>query len=286
MIIVIVGPTGVGKTKLSIELAKYYKASIINADAVQIYKDLNIGSAKVTEAEKEGIKHYLLDIKNLDEEYSVCDYQRDARRIINDNLNQNIIFCGGTGLYISAALMDYRFYEDDLNLTYDEYSNEELYELVLKKDNNSKIDKNNRIRMIRFLNKKNIELVEPKLLYKNVIFIGLTTSRDKLYEVINKRVDKMFNDGLIDEVRRLYNKNKNSKILNRAIGYKEVIKYLEQEIDLEEAKELIKKNSRHYAKRQYTWFNNKMNIKWFNVNYDNFLETINEIKRYINGCNK
>ena len=286
MIIVIVGPTGVGKTKLSIELAKYYKASIINADAVQIYKDLNIGSAKVTEAEKEGIKHYLLDIKNLDEEYSVCDYQRDARRIINDNLNQNIIFCGGTGLYISAALMDYRFYEDDLNLTYDEYSNEELYELVLKKDNNSKIDKNNRIRMIRFLNKKNIELVEPKLLYKNVIFIGLTTSRDKLYEVINKRVDKMFDDGLIDEVRRLYNKNKNSKILNRAIGYKEVIKYLKQEISLEEAKELIKKNSRHYAKRQYTWFNNKMNIKWFNVNYDNFLETINEIKRYLNGCNK
>lgn len=286
MIIVIVGPTGVGKTKLSIELAKYYNASIINADAVQIYKGLDIGSAKITEDEKEGIKHYLLDIKDINEEYSVCDYQRDARRIINDNLNQNIIFCGGTGLYISAALMDYRFYEDDLNLTYDEYSNEELYELVLKKDNNSKIDKNNRIRMIRFLNKKNIELVEPKLLYKNVIFIGLTTSRDKLYEVINKRVDKMFDDGLIDEVRRLYNKNKNSKILNRAIGYKEVIKYLKQEISLEEAKELIKKNSRHYAKRQYTWFNNKMNIKWFNVNYDNFLETINEIKRYLNGCNK
>ena len=286
MIIVIVGPTGVGKTKLSIELAKYYKASIINADAVQIYKGLDIGSAKITEDEKEGIKHYLLDIKNLDEEYSVCDYQRDARRIINDNLNQNIIFCGGTGLYISAALMDYRFYEDDLNLTYDEYSNEELYELVLKKDNNSIIDKKNRIRMIRFLNKKNIELVEPKLLYKNVIFIGLTTSRDKLYEVINKRVDKMFNDGLIDEVKKLYKDNKDSKILNRAIGYKEVIKYLKQEISLEETKELIKKNSRHYAKRQYTWFNNKMDIKWFNVNYDNFLETINEIKRYINGCNK
>ena len=286
MIIVIVGPTGVGKTKLSIELAKYYNASIINADAVQIYKGLDIGSAKITEDEKEGIKHYLLDIKDINEEYSVCDYQKDARKILDSNLDKNIIFCGGTGLYISAALMDYRFYEDDLNLTYDEYSNEELYELVLKKDNNSKIDKNNRIRMIRFLNKKNIELVEPKLLYKNVIFIGLTTSRDKLYEVINKRVDKMFDDGLIDEVRRLYNKNKNSKILNRAIGYKEVIKYLEQEIDLEEAKELIKKNSRHYAKRQYTWFNNKMNIKWFNVNYDNFLETINEIKRYINGCNK
>ena len=286
MIIVIVGPTGVGKTKLSIELAKYYNASIINADAVQIYKGLDIGSAKITEDEKEGIKHYLLDIKDINEEYSVCDYQKDARKILDSNLDKNIIFCGGTGLYISAALMDYRFYEDENNLTYDEYSNEELYELVLKKDKNSKIDKNNRVRIIRFLNKKNIDLVKPILLYKNVIFIGLTTNREKLYEVINKRVDKMFDDGLIDEVRRLYNKNKNSKILNRAIGYKEVIKYLEQEIDLEEAKELIKKNSRHYAKRQYTWFNNKMNIKWFNVNYDNFLETINEIKRYINGCNK
>ena len=286
MIIVIVGPTGVGKTKLSIELAKYYNASIINADAVQIYKGLDIGSAKITEDEKEGIKHYLLDIKDINEEYSVCDYQKDARKILDSNLDKNIIFCGGTGLYISAALMDYRFYEDENNLTYDEYSNEELYELVLKKDKNSKIDKNNRVRIIRFLNKKNIDLVKPILLYKNVIFIGLTTNREKLYEVINKRVDKMFDDGLIDEVRRLYNKNKNSKILNRAIGYKEVIKYLKQEISLEEAKELIKKNSRHYAKRQYTWFNNKMNIKWFNVNYDNFLETINEIKRYLNGCNK
>ena len=286
MIIVIVGPTGVGKTKLSIELAKYYKASIINADAVQIYKGLDIGSAKITEDEKEGIKHYLLDIKNINEEYSVCEYQKDARDIIDNNLDRNIIFCGGTGLYISAALMDYRFYEDEDNLTYDEYSNEELYELVLKKDRFSKIDKNNRVRMIRFLNKKNINLVEPKLLYKNVIFIGLTTNREKLYDVINKRVDKMFTNGLIDEVKKLYKDNKNSKILNRAIGYKEVIKYLENEINLEEAKELIKKNSRHYAKRQYTWFNNKMDIKWFDVNYENFDETIILVKEYIDSCNK
>ena len=286
MIIVIVGPTGVGKTKLSIELAKYYNASIINADAVQIYKGLDIGSAKITEDEKEGIKHYLLDIKDINEEYNVCDYQKDARKILDSNLDKNIIFCGGTGLYISAALMDYRFYEDENNLTYDEYSNEELYELVLKKDKNSKIDKNNRVRIIRFLNKKNIDLVKPILLYKNVIFIGLTTNREKLYEVINKRVDKMFNDGLIDEVKKLYKDNKDSKILSRAIGYKEVIKYLKQEISLEEAKELIKKNSRHYAKRQYTWFNNKMDIKWFNVNYENFAETIFLVKEYIDSCNK
>ncbi len=281
MIIVIVGPTGVGKTKLSIELAKYYNASIINSDAVQIYKGLDIGSAKITEDEKEGIKHYLLDIKDINEEYSVCDYQKDARKILDSNLDKNIIFCGGTGLYISAALMDYRFYEDENNLTYDEYSNEELYELVLKKDKNSKIDKNNRVRIIRFLNKKNIDLVKPILLYKNVIFIGLTTNREKLYEVINKRVDKMFDDGLIDEVKKIYKDNKDSKILSRAIGYKEVIKYLKQEISLEEAKELI-----HYAKRQYTWFNNKMDIKWFNVNYENFAETIFLVKEYIDSCNK
>ena len=285
MIVVIVGPTGVGKTKMSIELAKYLDAPVINADAVQIYKGLDIGSAKVTEDEKEGIKHYLIDIKNIDEEYSVCEYQKDVRKILDEYKNKNVIICGGTGLYISAALMDYRFYEDENNETYEEYSNEQLYEMVLKKDKNCNIDKNNRIRMIRFLNKKITNPVEAKLLYPNTLFIGLTTSREKLYERINARVDKMFNDGLVLEVKNLYNKDKNSKILNRAIGYKEVISYLNKEISEEEAKELIKKNSRHYAKRQYTWFNNKMNIKWFLVDFDNFNKTINEVKRFIDGCN-
>ena len=286
MIIVIVGPTGVGKTKMSIELAKYLDAPVINADAVQIYKGLDIGSAKVTEDEKEGIKHYLIDIKDIDEEYSVCDYQRDVRRILDKYKNKNIIICGGTGLYISAALMDYRFYEDESDKTYDEFSNEELYEMVLKKDKTSKIDKNNRVRMIRFLNKKVTETVEPKLLYPNTLFIGLTTSRDKLYARINDRVDKMFSDGLVNEVKQLYNKNKNSKILNRAIGYKEVISYLNKEISLDEARDLIKKNSRHYAKRQYTWFNNKMNVSWFDVDFTDFSKTIEKVKNYIDGCNK
>ena len=286
MIVVIVGPTGVGKTKMSIELAKYLDAPVINADAVQIYKGLDIGSAKVTEDEKEGIKHYLIDIKDIDEEYSVCDYQRDVRRILDKYKNKNIIICGGTGLYISAALMDYRFYEDESDKTYDEFSNEELYEMVLKKDKTSKIDKNNRVRMIRFLNKKVTETVEPKLLYPNTLFIGLTTSRDKLYARINDRVDKMFSDGLVNEVKQLYNKNKNSKILNRAIGYKEVISYLNKEISLDEARDLIKKNSRHYAKRQYTWFNNKMNVSWFDVDFTDFSKTIEKVKNYIDGCNK
>ena len=281
MIIAIVGPTGVGKTKLSVELAKYYKGIIINADAVQVYKGLNIGSAKVSEDEKENIPHLLFDIKNPDEDYTVKDYQTDARKILEKYQNQNVIFCGGTGLYLSAALMDYRFYEDEENKNYDTLSNEELYQKVLDKYPDTKIDKNNKVRLIRALNKKKMPTVEPKLLYKNVIIIGLTTQRDKLYDIINNRVDDMFNKGLVKEVENLYRCYPNSRVLKNAIGYKEVIKYLNNEYSLEEAKELIKKNSRHYAKRQYTWFNNKMNVVWFNVNYENFVETINEVKKYI-----
>ena len=285
MIVVIVGPTGVGKTKMSIELAKYLDAPVINADAVQVYKGLDIGSAKITKREMAGVKHYLLDIKNIDEEYNVLEYQKDIREILKQYKNKNVIICGGTGLYINAALMDYRFYEDESNETYEDYSNEELYELVLKKDKDSKIDKNNRVRMIRFLNKKVVDMVEPKLLFPDTIFIGLTTNRNTLYDRINKRVDKMFADGLVAEVKALYAKNSNSKILNRAIGYKEIIAYLNGNITAEDAKELIKKNSRHYAKRQYTWFKNKMHVKWFDVNFQKFEETINNVKLYIDSCN-
>lgn len=281
MILAIVGPTGVGKTKLSVELAKCYNGIVINCDAVQIYKGLDIGSAKVTEEEKEGIPHLLFDIKRPDEDYTVKDYQTDARNLIQKYKNQNIIFCGGTGLYLSAALMDYRFYEDEDNKNYDDLSNEELYVLAKKKNPDLKVDSNNRIRLIRALNKKNVPVVEPKMLYDNVIIIGLTTQRDRLYDIINSRVDTMFTKGLITEVKALHEKYPNSRVLKSAIGYKEVIDYLAGKPTLEETKELIKKNSRHYAKRQYTWFNNKMNVTWFNVNYDNFNETINNVKKYI-----
>ena len=286
MIIAVVGPTGVGKTKMSIELAKKYNAAIVNCDAVQVYKFLNIGSAKVCEDEKEGIKHYLLDIKNPDDDYTVKNYQIDARKIIENNKDKNLIFCGGTGLYLCAALMDYRFYEDESCENYDNLDNEELYELALKKDKSCPIDRNNRVRLIRFLNKKNIEVVEPKLLYENVLFIGLTTDRENLYKIINKRVDLMFENGLLEEVKNLYKKYPNSRVLKSAIGYKEVIKYINNEITLEECIEEIKKLSRHYAKRQYTWFNNKMNIKWFDVDYNNFENTISNVKKYINNCIK
>lgn len=281
MIVAIVGPTGVGKTKMSVELAKRYNAIIINADAVQVYKGLNIGSAKATEEEKDGVKHFLLDFKEPSENYTVSDYQKDAREIIAKYKDRNIIFCGGTGLYLCAALMDYRFYEDISNETYDDLTNAELYELALKKDKNVKIAKNNRVRLIRFLNKNPKEVVEPKLMYDNVFFVGLTTNRDNLYDIINNRVDKMFAMGLVDEVANLVKKYPNSRVLNSAIGYKEVISYLRGEYTLEETKELIKKNSRHYAKRQYTWFNNKMDVKWFLVNYAEFDKTIDMVKKYI-----
>ena len=281
MIVAIVGPTGVGKTKMSVELAKRYNAIIINADAVQVYKELNIGSAKATEEEKDGVKHFLLDFKEPSENYTVSDYQKDAREIIAKYKDRNIIFCGGTGLYLCAALMDYRFYEDISNETYDDLTNAELYELALKKDKNVKIAKNNRVRLIRFLNKNPKEVVEPKLMYDNVFFVGLTTNRDNLYDIINNRVDKMFVMGLVDEVANLVKKYPNSRVLNSAIGYKEVISYLRGEYTLEETKELIKKNSRHYAKRQYTWFNNKMDVKWFLVNYAEFDKTIDMVKKYI-----
>ena len=283
MKIFIMGPTGGGKTKLSVELAKLYDAYIINCDAVQVYKGLDIGSAKVTEEEKCGIKHFLFDIKNPDEEYSVKDYQTDLRNLFDKYSKKNLIIVGGTGLYATAGAYDYRF-NDEEKKDYSNYSLEELYKLAKEKDINCNIDKNNRIRLERFLQKDLTSLVEPTLLYNDAIFIGLTTSRENLYKIINKRVDKMIDNGLVQEVKNLYTNYPKSKILKRAIGYKEIIDYLENKITLEEAVDEIKKNSRHYAKRQYTWFNNKMDIKWFEVNFNYFNETIDNVKDYLNSC--
>ena len=272
MKIFIMGPTGVGKTKLSVELAKIYDAYIINCDAVQVYKGLDIGSAKVTEEEKCGIKHFLFGIKNPDEEYSVKDYQTDLRNLFDKYSKKNLIIVGGTGLYATAGAYDYRF-NDEEKKDYSNYSLEELYKLAKEKDINCNIDKNNRIRLERFLQKDLTSLVEPTLLYNDAIFIGLTTSRENLYKIINIRVDKMIDNGLVQEVKNLYTNYPKSKILKRAIGYKEIIDYLDNKITLEEAVDEIKKNSRHYAKRQYTWFNNKMDIKWFEVNFNYFNAT-------------
>ncbi len=281
MILCIVGPTGVGKTKLSIELAKKYNAIIINADAMQIYKELNIGTAKITEEEKENIPHYLLSISDLETNYTVYHYQKDARKLLEQFKNRNIIFVGGTGLYLKAALYSYVFEEEtDNSEDYSNLTNEELYKLALKKSPTMNIHPNNRVRLIRFLNKKDINIAPCKPLY-NAIYIGLTAPRDELYNRINKRVDIMFQEGLLEEAKNLYSKNIKSKALNTAIGYKELFQYFNSQITLEEAQELIKKRSRNYAKRQYSWFNNQMEVKWFNVDFNNFNKTINEVQDYL-----
>ena len=281
MIICVVGPTGVGKTKMSVALAKKYNAIIVNCDATQVYKELDIGSAKATKEEQEGIKHYLLDFKNLNESYTVYEYQKDARKIIENNKDKNIIFVGGTGLYLKAALYDYRFTEEDGNhIDYKDKTNEELYNIALKKDPNMKIHINNRQRLIRFINKQNVDKVEPRPLYKHII-IGLTTPRENLYRIINNRVDDMIKKGLIAEVKKFYDQGIKTKPLLSSIGYKELYKYFNKEITLEEAIELIKKNSRHYAKRQYTFFNNQLDVNWFDVNYENFNETIEKVVKFI-----
>ena len=191
MIIVITGPTAVGKTKMSIELAKKYNAEIINSDSVQVYKKMDIASAKVTEEEKEGIPHHLLDIKEYNEDYTVYDYQKDARNMIDklQKENKNIIMVGGTGLYIKAALYDYRFNKEESNKTYENLTNEELYKRIMKLNPNSKVDKNNNRRLVRELinleNNSENDLGD-NLLYKDVYFIGLTTKRDVLYDRIKE----------------------------------------------------------------------------------------------------
>ncbi|MBE6158915.1 MAG: tRNA (adenosine(37)-N6)-dimethylallyltransferase MiaA [Firmicutes bacterium] len=283
MIISIVGPTGVGKTKLSVELAKKYNAIVVNNDAMQVYKGMDIGTAKPTKEEMDGVTHCLFDFVDSKTNYTVYDYQKDARKLLEDNKDKNIVLVGGTGLYLKALLYDYNFEEETKEVnTYDDLSNEELYELALKKDKNMDIHINNRKRLVRFLNKENESNNNgDKLLYDNVIFIGLTTDRENLYKRIDDRVDEMINLGLLEEVKYFYDNHINSKATNTAIGYKELYQYFDGNISLDEAIDLIKKNSRHYAKRQYTWFNNQMNIKWFNTNYSDFNKTIDEVVNYI-----
>ena len=287
-IIVITGPTGVGKTKMSIELAKRIDAEIINADSMQVYKDLNIGTAKITEEEKEGISHHLFDIVEPTNMYTVYDYQKDARDIINDVLSRGkkVIIVGGTGLYIKALLYDYKFIKEDKTYDFSKMSNEEILDKINSYNLDINLHINNRKRLERVLTKlynNNMQTEKTDTVLYDFVAIGLTTTRDNLYKIIDNRVDKMIEDGLIDEVEELYKKNIHSKAINTGIGYKELYKYFDKEISLDEAISLIKKNSRHYAKRQYTFFNNQMNIKWFNTNYEDFSLTVEEVYNYIKG---
>lgn len=232
MIYVITGPTCVGKTKLSIMLAKKLNAIIINADSMQVYKEMNIGTAKIKETEKENIPHYLFDIKSVKEEFNAFLYQEEGRKIINENKDKNIIIIGGTGLYIKSLLYDYTF---DKN----ENKNKPLYDFKI---------------------------------------IGLTRDRKSLYKLIDERVDIMINNGLIEEAKDLYNQNIRTRAVEAAIGYKELYDYFDNKITKEEAIEKIKQNSRRYAKRQYTFFNNQFdNITWYDVEKSSFEEITNKI---------
>lgn len=286
MIIAIVGPTGVGKTKMSISLAKKYNAEIISVDSMQIYKKMNIGTSKVTKEEMDGIVHHMIDIKNPEEDYSVFDYQKDARGVLDKLISEgkNVIIVGGTGLYLKALLYNYEFKENNNRKDFSGYTNEELYDMVKNIDPISKIHVNNRQRLESFLNnhENNDKILSDKCIYDAKI-IGLTTNRDSLYEAINDRVDKMVSDGLIDEARYFYDNNINSKAIKTAIGYKELYLYFDNKISLDDAIELIKKKSRNYAKRQYTWFNNQMNVKWFNIDKNDFDNTIKSVVSYIEG---
>ena len=285
-IIVIVGPTGVGKTKLSIELAKRLDGEIINGDSVSIYKRLNIGSAKPTIEEMDGIKHHLIDIKDVDEEYTVYDYQKDSRKVIDEinNRGKRVIIVGGTGLYIKACLYNYKFSKEEEFNAYDELSNEEIYKRIKEYDKDIDVHINNRQRLVRLLNKINNNSSftnnKDELLYP-VKVIGLTSDRDIIYNRINNRVDDMIKNGLLDEINSLKDEYHNSRVLNSAIGYKEFYDYLFNNLDIDSVIEKIKKDSRRFAKRQYTFFNNQFDVEWFNVDFDNFNNTIDEVYNYI-----
>ena len=278
MIYVVCGPTGSGKTEIAKILSDKYHAPIINADAFQIYRDMDIGTAKIDKTDPYYGRHYLLDIKSPEEEFSVMEYQKLFRETIKElsKDNKDIIVCGGTGLYIRASVYDYEFEEqgeDDVS-DLEEMSNEELYALLEKLDPEStkNIHMNNRKRVIRaisiarnndhtkseMINKQNHELIYPE-----IRFLMISPDREKLYQNLNKRVDMMFEQGLVEETKELLNKYHLSKTAKAAIGYKEIIDALENHTDLEDAKELIKQRTRNYAKRQVTFFKHQLPVEIF-----------------------
>ena len=290
MIVVILGPTGVGKTKLSVELAKKLNGEVINADSTQVYRGLNIATAKVTEAEKENIPHHLFDIKDVTEDYTVFDYQKDGRKVLDEIVKRRKtpIVVGGTGLYIKALLYDYKFENETVKGDYSDLADDEVHQKALAIDPNLTIHKNNRKRLERFLdyyqnNNESLSFKEKtdKLLY-DTLFIGLTTNRDILYERLNNRVDKMVADGLINEAKTIYESNIRTKAITTPIGYKELFPYFEGMESLDNCLDKIKQKTRNYAKRQYTWFNHQVPTKWFDVNFEDFDETINEVLDFIN----
>ena len=292
-VIIITGPTGVGKTKLSVMLAKYLNTDIINSDAYQIYKDMNIGTAKPTLEEMNGVKHHLMDFLSPLSNFSIHDYQIIVREKINEFWeNSKIpIMVGGSGLYIDSVLYDYRFEDSGRNLDnekqYDHLSNEELHKLLESLDtySASKIHPNNRKRVLRAIELSNNNISNEDRNLKNnpmydFLLVFLNDDREVLYERINNRVDIMIKNGLLEEVRNLF-PDKLGPQAKKAIGYQELFSYFNNEISKDEAISLIKQHSRNYAKRQLTWYRNHENVNFINVDVNNLENTHQEIIKLV-----
>lgn len=304
-LLVIIGPTAVGKTKLSIELAHRFNAEIISGDSMQIYRGMDIGTAKIKKDEMEGIPHHLIDIKEPYENFSVAEFQHLVRAKIKEIAEKGKLpmIVGGTGLYIQSVIYDYRFADvpgDEalrrkLEERANEIGNEALHKELMEKApvSAAHIHPNNRRRVIRALEIFHLTggktmhdfqiNQQPELMYQTAL-IGLTMEREKLYERINQRVDLMMKQGLLEEVKSLHSQGLRDCQSIQAIGYKEIYEYLDGKISLEQAVENLKQNSRRYAKRQLTWFRNKMDVQWFNMtDVTNLSKKIEEISQYVEG---
>lgn len=306
-LIILTGPTAVGKTALSIELAKDLNAEIISADSMQIYEYMDVGSAKVTKEEMDGVIHHLIDEVKPDYAFSVSEFQKRANKYIKDidDRGKKVLVTGGTGLYLNSLIYDMDFAKSNSNSKLREELELELKEngidymheklRALDEDATNRIHKNNTKRVIRALevclDGKKMQDFSTELKYNEnyqPIIIVLNRDREVLYERINKRVDLMMENNLIDEVKHLldigYDKN---LISMQGIGYKEIVKYLEGEYSLDEAIEIIKRDSRRYAKRQITWFKRYKESKWFDLDkYDNSEILKEDILNYIENIFK
>ena len=282
-VIIITGPTAIGKTKLSIELAKRLNTELINGDAYQIYKGLNILTAKPSIDELSMVKHHLMDVLEPGTDFTICQYQKMVRELI-EKMELPIIV-GGSGLYIDSVIYDYRFLEEDNSYEESDLSNEELHQILTDLDpqNALKIHPNNRKRLLRAIHLAKTQNKDERSLNKNhyyqPLIICLTLDRDILYERINQRVALMINEGMIEEVKE--NLGLENTQQGKAIGYIDTIKYLNNEITIDELIEKMSKDTRHYAKRQLTWYRNHQDCVNLNVDLDNFDNTINEALKLI-----
>ncbi|UTL74458.1 tRNA (adenosine(37)-N6)-dimethylallyltransferase MiaA [Bacillus halotolerans] len=284
-VVILVGPTAVGKTNLSIQLAKDLNAEIISGDSMQVYKGMDIGTAKISEQETEGVPHHLIDILDPADSFSTADYQGLVRNKISEIAKKGKLpmIVGGTGLYIQSVLYDYTFTEEANDPAFREEMQkaaaqegaEFLHAKLAAADPEAAkaIHPNNTRRVIRALEilhtsgktmSQHLKEQKRDLLY-NAVLIGLTMDRDTLYDRINQRVDLMMEAGLLPEVKRLYDRKLRDCQSIQAIGYKDLYAYFDGFVTLSEAVEQLKQNSRRYAKRQLTWFRNKMPVDWFDM---------------------